>query len=569
MCLASTEPGGPRRCSGDTRTGYEKSTATTEALDDQRRQLLTRLITEPNTHQPSARRDELLAGLTTDEVDVLIQARRDHLRPAVDEAFTNLPAHLSDATRDTTIAERGEILIHRPGGTTTTAATLLDAHTAVYRTRRGDYAIAYQDGQAYRTIATASKYKTALAMANRIPTLNPLDQPPGGIDDLQQQAYRAHADTAQQLATQAAYGRLTTPEEQSAFLAERLTHARNEIVDAAAATPLHNAVLDATLRHRHRHRLAAAQAAGDAAARAAATSGDDPEQAYTTAYRHCLGTPTRGGAHIPHFDHHTLPAASLGDTTHNLLQRNGIRCYGAENAHDYTVTTRRSGDLKAWGLHDVYGTLRTPQISELTKTHARLVNTVLTAHEREALRTYTSGRHIGSGAYIQINDVFTGRTTTPAPAVANTCAHLRSAFDKHARHNRTREPVTVVRGTRVPTEWASTTADYLTTAFPVGAKIELGQVTSATTRTATAIRFSDRGPGAYIMAIRTRDGLPVKVISANTGEDEVILPPGIALRCVRVDTTAGVEHRPTVYLVAEDLVAEAESALSERVLRAG
>lgn len=448
MCLASTEPGGPRRCSGDTRTGYDKSTATTEALDDQRRQLLTRLITEPNTHQPSARRDELLAGLTTDEVDALIQARRDHLRPAVDEAFTNLPAHLSDATRDTTIAERGEILIHRPGGTTTTAATLLDAHTAVYRTRRGDYAIAYQDGQAYRTIATASKYKTALAMANRIPTLKPLDQPPGGIDDLQQQAYRAHADTAQQLATQAAYGRLTTPEEQSAFLAERLTHARNEIVDAAAATPLHNAVLDATLRHRHRHRLAAAQAAGDAAARAAATSGDDPEQAYTTAYRHCLGTPTRGGAHIPHFDHHTLPAASVGDTTHNLLQRNGIRCYGAETAHDYTVTTRRSGDLKAWGLHDVYGTLRTPQISELTKTHACLVNTVLTAHEREALRTYTSGHHIGSGAYIQINDVFTGRTTTPA---ARGRQHLRAPAQRlrqarppqphpRARHRRARHP---------------------------------------------------------------------------------------------------------------------------------
>lgn len=569
MCLASTDPGGPRRCSGDTRAGYQKSSAAAAALDAQRQRLLSQLITDPAEHRPSARHDELLARLAPAEVDTLIQARRDHLRPAVDAAFAALPAHLTDTARDTTIAEHGEITIHRHSGTDTTPATLLDAHTAVYRTRRGDYAIAYEDGQAYRTIATASKYKTALAMANRIPTLNPLDQPPGGIDDLQQQAYRAHADTALQLATQAAYGRLTTPEEQSAFLAERLTHARDEIVDAAAATPLHNAVLDATLRHRHRQRLDAAQAAGDAAARAAAASGDDPEQAYTTAYRHCLGTPTLGGAHIPHFAHHTLPAASLGDTTHNLLQRNGIRCYGAETAHDYTVTTRRGGDLKAWGLHDVYGTLRTSQISELTTTHARFVNTVLTADEREALRTYTSGRHIGSGAYIQINDVFTGRTTTPAPAVANTCAHLRSAFDKHARHNRTHEPVTVVRGTRLPTEWASTTADYLTTAFPVGAKVELGQVTSATTRTATAIRFSDREPGAYVMAIRTRDGLPVKAISANAGEDEVILPPGTALRCVRVDATAGVEHRPTVYLVAEDLVAEAESALGERVLRTG
>lgn len=567
MCLASTDPGGPRRCSGDTRTGYEKSTAATEALDAQRRELLTRLITEPNTEPPSARRDEVLAALTPDEVDALIQARRNHLRPAVDEAFANLPAHLSGAARDTTIAERGEILIHRPGGTDTTAATLLDAGTAVYRTRRGDYAIACIDGEAYRTIATASKYQTALTMAHRIPTLHPLDQPPpGGIDDLQQQAYRAHADTAQQLATQAAYGRLPTPEDQAAFLAERMTQARDEIVDAAAATPLHNAVLDATLRHRHRQHLDAAQAAADAARHAAQLAGDDPDQAHATAYRHALGTPTRGGAHIPQFDH-ALPAPSLGAHTHELLQHNGFRSYGTESARDYTAITRPGADLKTWGLHDVYGTLRTSHIGQLATAHARFVNTVLTDDERAALRTYTSGRHIGSGAYIQINDVFTGRTTTPAPAVANTCAHLRSAFDKYARHNRTRDPVTVVRGTHVPAAWASTPADYLATAFPVGAKIELGQVTSATTRTTTATRFADRGPGAYVMAIRTRDGLPVKAISANAGEDEVIIPPGTALRCVRVDA-AGVDRRPTVYLLAEDLVAEAEADARMRAHKA-
>ena len=84
-------------------------------------------------------------------------------------------------------------------------------------------------------------------------------------------------------------------------------------------------------------------------------------------------------------------------------------------------------------------------------------------------------------------------------------------------------------------------------------------------RTATATRFADRGPGSYLMAIRTRDGLPVKAISANAGEDEVIIPPGTALRCVRVEPASGVERRPTVYLVAEDLVAEAESqALKSR-----
>lgn len=64
------------------------------------------------------------------------------------------------------------------------------------------------------------------------------NQPIGGIDDLQQQqAHRAHADMALQLATRAAHGQLTTPDEQAAFLAERLTSAREEIVDAATAPP--------------------------------------------------------------------------------------------------------------------------------------------------------------------------------------------------------------------------------------------------------------------------------------------------------------------------------------------
>jgi|1185.fasta_scaffold1331601_1 hypothetical protein len=62
------------------------------------------------------------------------------------------------------------------------------------------------------------------------------------------------------------------------------------------------------------------------------------------------------------------------------------------------------------------------------------------------------------------------------------------------------------------------------------------------------------------MFIRTRDGLPVKSISDNGGEDEVIAPPGTALRCIRVQQRgSGVAYRPTVYLVAEDLVAEAEA----------
>ncbi|CAN5518560.1 hypothetical protein BH09ACT8_BH09ACT8_53260 [soil metagenome] len=88
-------------------------------------------------------------------------------------------------------------------------------------------------------IATCTTDATGAPMDNHIAVLTaPLDQPPiGGIDDLQQQAHRAHADTALRLATRAAHGQLTTPDRQAAFLAERLTHARDEIVDAASPTP--------------------------------------------------------------------------------------------------------------------------------------------------------------------------------------------------------------------------------------------------------------------------------------------------------------------------------------------
>jgi hypothetical protein len=188
---------------------------------------------------------------------------------------------------------------------------------------------------------------------------------------------------------------------------------------------LRNEILDATTRYRHRHRHDAAQAAGDAARRAAEQAGHDPDAAYAAAYRTALGTPTRGGAHIPHFAHHVLPAPSIGSDTHSILARNGIRAYGPETADDYTVIRRRGKDLTAWGLRDVYGTLRPTSIGDLAKAHSRFVDTVLTADERDALRTYTSGRHIGSGAYIQINDVFTGRTTTPSPAVANGLSVLK------------------------------------------------------------------------------------------------------------------------------------------------
>jgi hypothetical protein len=54
--------------------------------------------------------------------------------------------------------------------------------------------------------------------------------------------------------------------------------------------------------------------------------------------------------------------------------------------------------------------------------------------------------------------------------------------------------------------------------------MEVGKVTSTTTKQSTASAFAGHPP--YYMVVRTREGLPVKSISNFSGEDEVILPMG-------------------------------------------
>lgn len=62
------------------------------------------------------------------------------------------------------------------------------------------------------------------------------------------------------------------------------------------------------------------------------------------------------------------------------------------------------------------------------------------------------------------------------------------------------------------------------------------------------------------MAIRSRTGLAVKSISSHNHEDEVLMTMGTRMRCVDIQEK-GMHGRPTVYLVEEDLVAEAEDGL--------
>lgn len=578
MCLASSEPGGPRRCSGDTRATYQRRQAAVDGIEAARARLSNALAshdpaaTYHAAHQlPAPDRDRYLAELSPLDVEDLARALNDDAAPEVDRAWATTPdPALSCTERDTSINTMGEITICRPGRSDTVeTAAILDANTAIYHTRNGSYAVGFRlnDQDGYTPIAVASTHRAAASMANRIPVLDEFEPPAGGLDDLEHQCYRAKADAAMELATQAAKDRLGTRDEQSAFLEERLDTARNEIIEAAGATPMRAEVNAATARHRLAQREAIAHRHGEAARAAAQAAGDpDPDGAYRHAYDLALGTPTRGGAHVPHFAHQN-PPASLSRSDYDALCHSGIRAYGAETRDDYTVFASRGPDLTAWGINTVYGTINTPDIKKLSAQHARFVNKTLSDDERTALRTYTSGQYIGTGAYIAINAALTGRDANPSPSVRTTVAHLESALHKFRIHNTNTEPATVVRGTSVPGWWDGSREQYLGFAFPVGSKVELNQLTSASTRTATAVQFSTHNPNHYLMVIRTRDGLPVKSISARAGENEVIVPPGTALRCVHI-AERGLEQRPTVYLVAEDLVAEADAAATAQARQA-
>jgi len=203
--------------------------------------------------------------------------------------------------------------------------------------------------------------------------------------------------------------------------------------------------------------------------------------------------------------------------------------------------------MAAWGFHMAGSQVQTSNIGHLTSGAQTFIKSTLQNHERQAITQYTGSN------YRVINAAITGRDPSPAPNVRTTVTNLESAFEKLGKHNTNLEPMTLVRGTKVPSGWNGTREEYLSSVFKVGARVQVGKVTSCTTSHSVASGFAGHPP--YLMVIRTRDGLPVRSISAHASEDEVILAPGNDLRCVRVDTTAKI---PTVYLVAEDLVAEAE-----------
>lgn len=505
------------------------------------------------TTLPDEERDAYCANLSSEDVEALARSLN---RSVATEAAGALdagpqPSLIAGAVRDTSVYTPGKFLMETGSGAVEVEGRLLDGGTAIHRRGSGDFLILQKRDGVYHGVAAAGGKSAALNKANRIPMLDELPALHEGASDTEAQAHHIKSQVLMQLAGQAAEHHWNTEQHQG-FLDDKMGEARDKLVDAVGAGPVRADIYDATKRHKKLVREKAAVAAGEAARAEALAAGKGAAaaaEAYAAAHRRALGTPTRGGGVIPHFDH-KIPPDSLGEEKHKSLWRSGIRAWGKETADDYSVIAQRAGNLKAWGFSTSGPGVKTSSISELTSANSAFVQKSLDGKERSALTTYTGG------SYTAINAAICGRDgAKPSGSIKTVVSGIESAFDKFREHNPNMNPMTVVRGTRVPSGWKGTPGEYIDAVFSVGARMEVGKVTSTTTKQSTASAFAGHPP--YYMVVRTREGLPVKSISNFSGEDEVILPMGSHLRCVHVEHN-GIAGKPTVYLVGEDLVAEAE-----------
>ncbi|MDH6285035.1 ADP-ribosyltransferase [Prescottella agglutinans] len=501
-------------------------------------------------------RDAYYASLSDDEVAAVGRSLNRKYAEAATEALAEGPILSPPGVeRDTSVYKSGSIPMETGSGIEEVEGRYLDGGTAIVRRGSGDFVVLQRKGDAYHPVATANGKHDALAKANRIPIMVEPGPLPENATEMQRQAHSVKGDVLLEVAGAAAGGQASTAAAQQKLINSELEGARDKLVDSVGAGPARADIYDGTKRHQKRMREQAAAAAGEKARAEALAAGRTPAQAdeaYARAHRRALGTPTRGGGVIPHFEH-KIPPDSLGAEKHSSLHRSGIRAFGKETADDYAVIHQRAGDLKAWGFSTNGQIVKTTNLAALTQTNANFVNKVLNQSERGALTTYTGG------TYHSINAAITGRDPNPAASTKTVVSGLESAFDKFSENNPNAESMTVMRGTRVPSGWKGTASEYIDSAFTVGSKMQIGKVTSTTTKQSTAQSFTGHPP--YMMVIRTRSGLPVKSISQVKGEDEVIIPMGTDLRCVKVDHH-GINGVPTVWLVAEDLVAEADGTPS-------
>lgn len=498
-------------------------------------------------------RDAFLASLTQDQIEAISRYRTWQAAGDIDKALSvgGTPA-LADRDRDTSIYTPSTLPMLDGSEVKEVEGRLLDANTAIVRRSMGDFLVLYNTGNAYEVVANTSSKAQSLEVVEKIPVFNELEALPEGASEYEQQVWRAKqlaiVDAAKKAATSSGYGDNSKKVAEQA-LSTVTEDARAKMIDMTITGPIEADVAAGTSRHTKRLRELKADEAGKAARKEALANGatkKEAEAAYEKARKMALGTPTIGGGTIPHFDH-KIPPESLGEAGYASLTRSGIRAWGVETADDYSVIKARSGNLSAWG----FGNGAHVQTSDINELNARAKPFLksLTAKERDALTTYTGG------SYQDINAAITGRNPNPTSGVKTTVSRIESAFDKLKQADKNPEPMTVLRGTRVPSGWKGTADEYLEKAFKPGSRMEIGKVTSCTTNAGTANGFSH----GFIMAIRSRSGLSVKTISNFSSEDEVILPMGTQLRCVEVKKQ-GIGGAPTVYLVEEDLVAEAQDS---------
>lgn len=506
---------------------------------------------------PDEERDAYLAGLSDEDIAAIGRYRAMQVRAEIDEALPvgGTPA-IDDRERDTSIYEPGTITWHHGGAVEEVEGRVLDADTAIHRKGSGDFYVLLKNGDEYESVGQAPSKAAAVDMASRIPVLAQMEPLPEGATELQREVWQAKAELRAGAAQEAA---MSTPLKAQgaaqAKLADVEESARDRVVDLSVVGPVQAEARDGRLRHTKREREKAADAAGAKAreeALAAGASTADADKAYETARRKALGTVTLRGGVIPHFNHR-IPPESLGESGYAALARSGIRAWGAETANDYSVIGKRVGSPQSWGFHGGPHNLQTSNIDELTNRARPFLNNELTAAERKSLTAYTGG------IYRDINAAVTGRDKNPASSIATHVSRIESAFGKLAASQKHAEPMVVVRGTGVPSGWKGTTKEYLQKAFTPGSRVEIGKITSTSTKTSIAAGFGN-GKDPYVMAIRSRTGLAVKSISSHNHEDEVLMTMGTRMRCVDIQEK-GMHGRPTVYLVEEDLVAEAEDGL--------
>lgn len=241
--------------------------------------------------------------------------------------------------------------------------------------------------------------------------------------------------------------------------------------------------------------------------------------------------------------------ARMDDERREALRRCGIRAHGQDSTADYPVIAERAGDPEAWEFY----TNRRGRLQTWQDHDADDFLDGLSEPDREAITAYTAGWSP------EMNRAVTGDEPPPvtpaARAMADQVVAVLHQFAEHAHADR-RPAATVLRGVPVPEGWDQRA--LFDTVYPVGARVDLGQIASASHNTAVALEFA-ADEQAYVMVIQSRAALPIRSVSANPYEDESILGPGQQLRVVHVDplgqATAG---KPAVYLVAEDLVVAAQ-----------